>query len=119
MGFGLNRNKNQDSSSKNENNSDIHNVNRSGFKRDTKTQDNEMKNGYGSFGSVGSIKSSPKNSKKSRKSGVVEKFEADSDFDSNGSVELLMMKSTKSAKMHHNLTDLENRRYSGMGIRDK
>ena len=119
VGFGLNRNKNQDSSSKNDNNSDIHNVNRSGFKRDTKTQDNEMKNGYGSFGSVGSIKSSPKNSKKSRKSGVVEKFEADSDFDSNGSVELLMMKSTKSAKMHHNLTDLESRRYSRMGMRDK
>lgn len=119
VGFGLNRNKNKDSSSKNENNSDIHNVNRSGFKRETKTQDNEMKNGYGSFGSVGSIQSSPKNSKKSRKSGVVEKIEADSDFDSNGSVELLMMKSTKSAKIHLNQTDLETRRYSGLAMREK
>lgn len=108
------KNQNKDSNSKTGNNSDNLRVNQSGFKRET--YDNELKNGYTSFGSMGS---SPKNSKGSRKSGVVANFCGESDFDSNSSVELLMMKSNKSANLHLSHTDLENRRYSGFAQRAK
>ena len=84
---------------------------RSGFKP------GQRNDGFGSFGSFGSIKSSPTNSKNSHISGFVmkdTKFVA-SDFDSNGSVELLMMKSAKSANVNMSKSIKgEINKYSGM-----
>ena len=85
-----------------------------GFKSGREKDDKEQKTrkNYGSFGSFGSI-----NKSSERKSNKQPRVLTGSDFDSNGSVEMLMMKSAKSANVALNKAKSEMRGFAKGGFR--